>query len=71
MVDPTGGHAFPTDTDRANRGVEPGMTLRDAFAMHILTGMLAHGWTVTDAIDIAFEAADVAILRREKIPKAS
>ena len=71
----TGGPAFPTDTDRASRGVVPGMSLRDYFAakamqaaVHVLMDKsIATEPEHANAIaKIAYRVSDAMLAVREK-----
>jgi hypothetical protein len=62
-----GGPAFPVSAESYRKSV-PGMTLRDFFAAHALTGMLANtslGQMPRYAI-VAYEIADAMIAQRTK-----
>lgn len=63
-----GGQAFPTDVDRASRGVVPGMSLRDYFAASALQGMISHddSGSLKLFACAAYEFADAMIAEREK-----
>lgn len=59
---PTGGFAYPND-------LHDGLTVRDAFFIAILQGMIAGDYVIEDdavAIRTAYHMADLAIAEREK-----
>jgi hypothetical protein len=73
----TGGPAFPWTADRADRGDEPGMTLRDYFAAKAMEGLIARESTSAFNFEVykddpwrvalwAYDVADQMIKVREQ-----
>lgn len=70
-----GGPAFPTDSDRASRGVEHGMSMRDYFAAKAMGAFIQatadHNVVSPDVAmaavsNMAFMMADAMLAEREK-----
>lgn len=62
--------AFPFVADcnesKPNQLLSTGMSLRDYFAAAALTGFLAKGMSMMNAVEYSYQAADCMMVRRDK-----
>lgn len=61
-------HAFPftadIDENKPNQLLNTGMTLRDYFAAAALTGLISKGMSMNSAVQYAYDAADLMMVKR-------